>query len=239
MANPEPSMTDPSTKPKEPGPGLWLSLTVLTIGFAACGLGAYLAFQSAFELLSIDSFETPGEQTRTLDPGDYEIYVRSGSVSILDFDMEFDDFSSDLGQIAVTNADSGEPVAIEPFRTTEPLGRSSNVYEAVAKFEVTSKGRFTVAVDTADSSRAVFGRSIESALDRIGPWLIMTTVGLLLFIAGTVLLIVGMVRRKNHRERQRSLPPMMPPETPTLAPPHTHHQPPAPRPTETETPWGD
>ncbi len=248
-ANPDAMMADTTIKPKEPGPGLWLSLAILTIGFTACCFGGYLAFQSAFELLSIDSFETPGEQTRTLDPGEYEIYLRSGSVSILDFDMQFDDFSGDVGQITVTDVETGEPVAIEPFRTSEPLGRSSNVYEAVAAFEITSKGRFTVSVNPDGPSRAVFGRSIESSLDRVVPWLILAAVGVVFFILGVVLLVVGMVRRKKHRTRQTTQPVMQPamqPATPArpptepptpLAPTHNHRQPPAPRPTETETPW--
>ncbi len=249
MANSDATMADTTNKQKEPGPGLWLSLTVLTVGFAAACLGLYLAFQSAFELLSIDSFETPGEQTRTLDPGEYEIYLRSASVSILDLDIEFDDFLNDVGQITVTNAETGEPVGTESFRSSEPLSRSANIYEAVAIFEVESKGRFTVNVDSEGPSRAVFGRSIESSLDRVAPWLILAIVGLAFFILGTVLLIVGLVRRKSDRDRQPSLPLMQPVETLVPAPqaqlhphphPHPHHpQPPAPRRSETETPWGD
>lgn len=242
MANSEVTIPDTPNSQKEPGPGLWLSVSLLTIGFAAACLGSYLAFQSAFELLSIDSFETPGEQTRTLDPGEYEIYLRSASVSILDLDIEFDDFLNDVGQITVTNAETGEPVGTESFRSSEQLSRSANIYEVVAIFEVESKGRFTVNVDSEAPSRAVFGRSIESSLDRVAPWLIVAVVGLALFILGTVLLIVGMVRRKNHRDRQPSLPPTQPvdafvPAPQSQAQSQSQPQPPAPRGSETETPW--
>ncbi|MDW3179136.1 MAG: hypothetical protein R8J94_17210 [Acidimicrobiia bacterium] len=245
MATPDQTLATTTKAAKEPGPGLWLSLIMLSVGFVACGAGCYLAFQSAFELLSIDSFETPGAQTRDLDPGEYQIYVRSASVSLLNLDVDFDETLPSLSEITVTNADSGEPVVAQSFRSNEPLSRSANVYEGVAIFEVVSEGRYTVDVASIDSSRAVFGRSIESAFDRIVPWLIMAIVGLILFVVGTILLIVGMVRRKSHRDRQSAMPamPAMPAAVPadgptpaTQAPPV--HQPPAPQPTETETPWG-
>lgn len=236
MATQDQTLATTAKKAKEPGPGLWLSLIMLSVGFVACGAGSYLAFQSAFELLSIDSFETPGAQTRDLDPGEYQIYVRSASVSLLNLDVDFDETLPSLSEITVINADSGEPVAAQSFRSNEPLSRSANVYEGVAIFDVVSKGRYTVDVASVDSSRAVFGRSIESALDRIVPWLVMAIVGLVLFTVGTILLIVGMVRRKRDRDRHTSAPPVQPVDGPTYAPPA--HQPPAPRPTETETPWG-
>lgn len=224
------------TKTKEPGPGLWLSIFFLTVGTVAVSWGSYAAFQSAFELLSIDSFETPGSQTRDLDPGDYEIYVRSASVAILDLDIEFDDEIITLDKVRVVEADTGAAVPIERLSFVEPLSRSANIYDAVAVFEVPSSGRYTVTIDTEEPSRAVFGRSIETALDRVVPWLVLAAAGLLVFVAGLAMLIVGMVRRKRHRDAaSASTPPMsplQPPPVPTSAtappPPTSAGTPPAP-----------
>jgi len=221
-----------------PGPGLWLSIITLSIGLTAFSFGAFAAFQSAFELITVDSFETPGEQTRSLDPGDYEIYVRSASVSILDFDIEYDGTIVTLDQVSVTHTATGTPVPLEPFYTSEPVSRSANIYESAAAFEVTTSGRYTVRVDTDRPSRAVFGRSLETAFDRIVPWIIMLAVGLVLFIAGLVLLIAGIVRRKRARDSTRRMPP--PNETAaTTATGLSGLTPPPPRPTETDTPWDD
>lgn len=198
----------PDMSAKEPGPGLWLSIIVLTIGTVAATWGGYAAFQSAFELLSTDSFEIPGSQTRDLDPGEYQIYTRDASVDIFDTSVNFDDVFVTLDQISVVNSGSGAPVPIAELYTTEALGRSANVYEATAAFEVVEAGRYTVTISSVGESRAVFGRSIESSLDRVVPWLVMAGVGLLLFLLGVALLIVGMVRRKRHRDRISTMPPM-------------------------------
>lgn len=230
-------------KTKQPGPGLWLSIIALSIGAVVASWGSYVAFQSAFELINEDSFEIPGEQTRSLDPGEYEIYTLAGSMSFRDFDFEFTEDVVGLDAISVTNAETGEAIDIEPLFTTE-LGRSNNVYEGAATFDVVSKGRYTVAIASEVESRAVFGRSIESAFDRIVPSLIATVVGTVLFGLGVILLIVGMVRRKRHRDRSDVVPPgsgdwtvqgtptnVVPSPTPPSTPP------PPPRPNDTATPW--
>lgn len=229
------STIEPDTT-RGPGPGLWLSIITLSIGLIAFSWGAYASFQSAFELITVDSFETPGEQTRSLDPGEYEIYVRSASVSLLDFDIEYDDTVVSLDQVTVTNLATGSPVPLEPLFTTEPLSRSANIYESAATFEVTTSGRYTVAVETDGTSRAVVGRSLETAFDRIVSWIIMAAVGLVLFLLGLVLLVVGLVRRKRARDRTSV---MLPAQQATAPPTTSLHvpAPPPPQPTETQTPW--
>lgn len=233
-------------KTNQPGPGLWLSIITLSIGTIAASLGLYLSFQSAFELLNEDSFEIPGEQTRSLDPGKYEIYTLAGSMSFRDFEFTLAEEAVRLDAIRVTNAETGEEVEIEPLFTTE-LGRSSNVYESAASFEVVSTGRYTVSIDAKEESRAVFGRSIESAFDRVVPWLIATAVGVVLFVLGMILLIIGMVRRKRHRDPisgahppgpGTAQPPLAPPPVspPPLSQPSVAPPPPS-RPNDSATPW--
>lgn len=236
MATLNPPSTADTHSAREPGPGLWLSIITLSIGVGAFSWGAYTAFQSAFELVTVDSFETPGEQTRSLDSGEYEIYVRSASLSILDLDIEYDDTGVTLDQITVTNVSTGASVPLEPLFTAEPLSRSANIYDGVASFDVPASGKYIVAVDTDGPSRAVVGRSLETAFDRIVPWIILTAVGLVLFVLGLVLLVVGIVRRKRARDGAGITPPPYEAQPPTASTPHVP-APPPPRPTETQTPW--
>ena len=189
--------------PKAAGPNLWLSLVVLGVGLALMSWGIWSGFQSSLELLFVDSFETPGSQVRDLDPGTYEIYGQIASVDIFAFEVSEDIALPSVDDIAVTNVDTGDSLLLEEAYALEPLGRQSNFYDLVATFTLDQSGRYEVAVDAPNPSRAVFGRSIESAPDRLGTPILVSLIGLAASVLGAILLIVGLIRRKRQRDEAK------------------------------------
>ena len=186
----------------QPGPALWLSVLLTMIGLTLASVGGWQSFQQAFELLASESFDTPGGQTRDLAPGQYHTYGVIAEMSVFDLDPNvLDEPAFGAEQITVRNVDTGMAVDVTVASSNLTLGRSSNVYELVAEFTVSESGRYEVTIDSAEQSRAVFGRSIESAPDRVIPWVIMLGVGALVSIIGVVMLITGIVRRSKVKNQ--------------------------------------
>ncbi len=188
---------------KKAGPGLWPSLLLIAAGLALMSWGAWTGVRSAAELLFADSFETPGSQTRDLEPGEYEIYGLIASVDIFDFDVDAEMALPSTTDITVTEVGSGRTLEVAPKPSVEALGRQSNVYERVGEFIVTESGRYEVSVTAPEPSRALFGRTFESFGDRIGTSILLAVTGLVLTILGIAMLIAGLVRRKRQRDRER------------------------------------
>jgi|GEM_PF-6665588 len=91
-----------------PGPGIWLSVIITLIGATLASVGGWQSFQQAFELLTVDSMEVPGSQTRELPTGEYEVYGLVAEVSIFNLDDStfLNEPSFRLDDITVTNVTS-------------------------------------------------------------------------------------------------------------------------------------
>ena len=61
-------MTTADTKPKvkKKGPALWLSILFFLVGAAIASFGGLRAFATAFETITVDAFDVPGGQVRSL-----------------------------------------------------------------------------------------------------------------------------------------------------------------------------
>jgi len=234
------------TEPKVanvPGPGLWFSIITLSIGVGIFTWGAWQAYNTAFETLSVPAFDLPGSETRNLSAGEYEIYVRTGSA----FDFGSPDTTAlpSLDEIVVTNMETNETMPLRNLFVIDPVVRGTNRYDSVASFTVEIAGPYRVEIDsTSEANRALFARSLETGLEQSISWAIFMAVGFVVFLIGTVLLIVGMVRRNTARKTAVGPPSSswLPPETPPSAPPRTvtaRAPPPPPTPGETQTPWDD
>ena len=227
--------TSASSDTKQPGPGLWLSLIVSGFGLIAACAGMWVAYNTVLEIALISPFDLPGSETRDLGEGEYELYVRTGSA--FDFDQSARTSLPSLTDVRVANQATGELIPVERLVLLEPTIRGTNRYEALASFEVETAGIYVVEVDSdGPANRAIFGRSFETGLDDAVPWLLTLLVGTLVFLLGTALLIIGLVRRKRFRDRMVT--PQKPWQPPTS--PAGVRQPPAPAPRiDTETPWQD
>ena len=186
-----------------PGPGIWLSVIITLIGATLASVGGWQSFQQTFELLTVDSAEVPGSQTRDLPTGEYEVYGIVAEVSIFNLDDStfLNEPSFFVDDITVTNLTTNNTIPLVIERSTITLSRSSNVYAPVASFEITEPGEYEISITSDDASRSVVGRSIQSAPDRIVPWAIMLVVGSILTLIGIAMLITGIVRRSRIKKQ--------------------------------------
>lgn len=237
-----------ATKHRQPGPGLWLSLIVTGLGLFAASWGVWQVYNTVLESITRPAFDIPGAETRDLAAGDYEIYVRTGSA----FDFDLNDVAAlpALDEITVTALESGDTVPLEELFLAEPAIRGTNRYDSVASFTVDDEGSYRVEIDSGSTAnRAVLARTFETGLEHSIPWIITTGVGTLVMLLGSILLIIGMVRRSRAKKPQppvvgnqqqpSPVPPASSPQSspfvaPTAAPP-----PPPPTRGETQTPWGN
>lgn len=220
-----------------PGPALWLSILITLVGATLASLGGWQTFEQTFELLTVESFEVPGAQTRQLPVGEYETYGQVAGVSVFDLDNSIfrDEPVFFVDDITVKNVDTGETLPLQVINPNLTLSRSTNVYAPVASFEVTTEGRYEISIDADEPSLSVVGRSIQSAPDRIIPWAIMLLVGGLLTILGLAMLVSGILRRSRLKKQPGYNPTApagytapaadasapQPPTTPGMSPPPT------------------
>jgi len=224
-----------SVKAKQPGPGLWLSLMVSGVGLIAACVGMWVSYNSILEIATVAPFDLPGSETRDLGEGEYELYVRTGSA--FDFDQSDVTPLPSLSEVRVTNLSTGELIIVSRLVLLEPLIRGTNRYDPLASFEIETAGTYTVQVDSdSGANRAIFGRTPETGLHDAVPWLITLLIGTLVFVLGSTLLIVGLIRRKRFRDRS------IPPQQPWQPPSSTTELPRPPKPTarvDSGTPWQD
>ena len=256
-------MAAPTTeaKTKQPGPALWLSITVFVIGALLAGIGGFLAFNGAFEALTAESFELPGAQQRDLEPGEYDVFASTGSFT--DF-VGFSDVM--VSDVTVTNLATNETIEVRRQNNDLTLTRQTTNYIAIGIFTVDDAGTYEIEVGSDASERAVVSRSLLDSWERVRVPLVAAGIGLILTLIGAAMLVIGIIRRARAKRSQRppspvwqnpgAGPPGGPmstgPGAPSAAPLQTTPMPPpqpgppaapgAPggtqTPTDSETPWG-
>ena len=186
-----------------PGPSLWLSIILTFVGATLAAIGGWLAFEEVFELLTVDSFEVPGEQTRDLDPGEYEVYGLVAQVSIFDLDeSQFSDRPTFFAEdVTVTNLTTNTELPVTATSSLLTIGRNTSSFAAVGSFEVVDEGPYTVSIASTEETRSIVGRSIQSSGGRALPWLIMLFVGAILGLVGLAMLLTGVVRRSRAKKQ--------------------------------------
>lgn len=186
------------TKTNQPGPSLLLSIAVFVIGALLVSVGGFLAFTGAFESLTAESFELPGTQERELEPGDYDIFASTGSVT------NFGGFSDvDASDVTVTNVATNETVDVRNQNLDLTLNRQTTSYVAIGIFTVEDAGTYEIEISSDASDRAVVGRSLLDSWEQVRIPLVAAGVGLVLTLIGTVMIVVGIVRRNRAKKAQR------------------------------------
>ena len=249
----------PQSRTKQPGPGLWLSIAVFLLGATLATVGGFLAFTRAFESLTAESFPLPGTQERELEPGEYDVFASTGSIT------NFDGFSGVRpGDVTITNVATSETIVVREQSLDLTLNRQTTSYVAIGVFTVVDGGTYEITVDSDGSERAVVGRSFLTSWERVRVPVIMAVVGSVFLLVGTVMIVAGIVRRNRAKKAARPVgpggpggqaapppnaPPSAPPGTPPAPPAGVQPSPPKPpnppsgqpgrnSPADSETPWG-
>lgn len=171
---------------RPPGPNVWLSIAIMIAGGAFLAFAGWQAFSAITELLSTESFPVPGEQTQDLDDGLHEVYASlPGTIGIAD--------------LTVTNLDTGADLEIRATDLFVELDRPGRTYTLVAEFDVEQSGSYLLEVGGDAEGRAIFGPGFLSSFEGLVELAVPTVLGVALLLVGTIMLIVGMVRRRNHR----------------------------------------
>src|SRR6266576_1073256 len=172
--------------PKKPGPALWLSLTVMGVALVL-GVVSVVMFARPFVKTFADSprFTTPGQFDVHLGKGTYLVYDRFGS-------------GLQPAEVSV-EAPSGEQLSIDTPSDTETIKRGGSDYTGAVRFHTPSSGTFTVQVRRGVPSEVIVARSFGDTFHRALPWLPSMLIGGIGFLAGIIMLIVGIVRRHSKR----------------------------------------
>lgn len=214
------------------GPGLALSLSICTIGFVLGIVGTVVAFIAISGAQSSDTHRLPGALERQLDSGTYDIYAEA-----LDFaEILNEDAVGDFVEVgAITVRDpSGQELLVSPSDPELVTNRGFTFYEHIGSFEAIADGVYVIDVQSDAATTIVVGESFSTAWRDALWWAVASVIGTLLFIAGLVMLVVGIVRRQRAK---KSEPPAWSGQggTPPPIAPAPHAVPPAAAPPS--TPW--
>ncbi len=174
------------------GPSVGLSISILGVGVVMCIASlAIIGVHFADAIGQSDTFVTPGAARLHLSAGNLVVYqeVSSG----------FGTFSSPTltpGEVSVVGPGGSSLPTSTTFVGTVTV--NGVTYVAAVGFSVPSSGTYVVEV-RGSAGRVAVGPSLGDLVRQVLGWIIAALAGLLTGIAGIVLLIVGVVRRKRAR----------------------------------------
>jgi hypothetical protein len=200
-----------------------LSIVVMVVGAIVGITGiALFAGHAVHDLSNVTHYDgtAPADDTAQLDTGTWEIYVLHGSSSnptVLPTDV-------------TVTAPGGAtvPVRAVPSNVTETVTATGSRYVAEVRFDVPQSGSYRIAVAGPAGTQVTIAKSITDIVKHSASWLALFGIGLIIGLAGLVMLIVGIVRRRGARR-----PPVM---AYAGVPPMGTGMPPAPAPQTTGLP---
>jgi hypothetical protein len=180
----------------EPGPKLGVSITLLVLG-AVIGIASAIAVTVPLVgTFTSREYGAPAHLSLHLRHARYTVYELSGSRSGLG--IHPGPVTIEPWQVIVTDPD-GRPVSVDFPRTTEVINRDSTVYTGAVQFDAPTSGTYDIRLKTAATTRVLITRSLADAVRSVLVWIGTGAVGAVIFIAGLVMLIVGMTRRGRAR----------------------------------------
>lgn len=211
MSLPPPGLPGTPASPASPGPPgpvkkpvglIWAGVVVAMIGMGMGIASVVLIARTAIDATSMASMPVPGSQSYTLDPGTYNVYEKTGSAA------DPGESSILLKDITVTSPTNTDLTVSSPL-TNETLTDSSGTWAAIGRFTAATHGSYRVDIATkpsTTSTRAKIGPSFTSLTGDIVGWVLLMLGGGLVFIVGTILFIVGLVRRSRVTRANRPRP---------------------------------
>lgn len=177
-------------------PRLWPWIVVLVVGFvlAPIGVAVYVS-KSVVPLFSNTSRATPAVFSQHLDPGTYYVFEQQG-----DFGSPGVPAPIGPAQVVVESQDGARLEVFTPGGI-DLLGIAGASFRSVVGFTVDATGNYVVHVRNTDASSVpvMVAPSYLTALTRNLGWLWLSGVGVLVFLAGLILLIVRSVERSKQR----------------------------------------
>jgi hypothetical protein len=150
------------------------------------------------------SWQTPGEQTMTLEPGEYAVSEAVGYSTFSGGGSGSGSGSDASRPTSVANSDVTVAGPMGPVLTRcancgfgyEELTLGNEVYSAITHFDVRTTGSYTVKVTT-DGADVVVNRSVSSLLSGVLPAMTPLGLGGILAIAAIIWLIILLFTKKS------------------------------------------
>jgi hypothetical protein len=187
---------DPATGQRhKPGPPLWICIVVIVVAAAMGITGLAVGITKVVHEFAGQVYVAPGSVQRHLTPGTYEVFA---GVTSSDSDIPL----RGRGITSVRVVGSGG-ATISPFAPSshETLSRGATSYRGIYEFKVSQTGDYGIQVLGAPGEPFFISRSFGDSARHAAGWFVLFGAGLLVGIAGVVLLIVGIVRRSRARRQ--------------------------------------
>jgi Protein of unknown function (DUF2510) len=179
--------TDQPTK--KAGPRLVVAIIVIIIG-TITGIGGLAAgiTSAVHDVRGIATGISPGTVSRHLDTGTWEVYGGDGSGEFQPSD------------VTVTGSD-GTQIPTRPLGNNTTQSRTSGgvSYDGEVEFTISRAGQYRVHVGGEPGTPYLLSKSFGDVVKHAALWFVVMGFGILIGIIGVVLLIVGIVRRRNRR----------------------------------------
>lgn len=186
------------TRERERGPGLGLILSVslIIVGVVLAVVGGTKGISRVVGAVTSPVITAPADIHRHLRAGTYKIYVAVEIGSIRPH------------QVSVTSA-AGTAIPVSgPGSVDETITRGDRQYEAEATFKILDSGDYDVRVTGPPAVPFILSNSLGDIVRHSAPWFAMLAIGVLLAVAGVVLVIVVSVRRRRARNPRPAYQPM-------------------------------
>jgi hypothetical protein len=203
-----------------PGPQAATSLSLLAVGLALLIAAAVAVGPPLYRTIFSPSIKTPGSRQLRLEPGKYMIYEKTGTTTgVGPVTVTHDNsVTIDPSQVRITASD-GANVVVSEVTVNDTIIQGSRRYTAAVEFKVHNSGVYQIQINSAEHGQVLVARSIGDALSARWRWLAGGGVGGLLSLLGTVLLLVGVIRR--NRASRVSRPDANPPQLSSPMATHT------------------
>jgi hypothetical protein len=169
---------------KPPGPRLALCIALIVIGAVLGITGLAVGVTQVVHEFDGTVYTAPATVQRHFDTGTYEV---------------FEDVPG-YGVPVQVRGPGGLPVATRSSTTSDTVTRGGSSYQGVAEFTVASAGDYTVTMRGHAGTRFFVSRTFGDLARHAAGWFVMLGFGVLVGFAGVVLLIIGIVRRRNARQ---------------------------------------
>jgi uncharacterized protein DUF2510 len=155
----------------------------------------FIARTAIDQLVRSPTMEVPGSRSFSLTPADYFLYDPGGPGALR------------ASEVTVVAPDGSTPPVLAPSGT-ETLTRNGTGYTAAVGFRALTAGTYTITVspDVGASHQVVVAESLTSLAKSIAGWAVGLVFGVLLGIAGVVILIVSLVQRGRAKRTMAAFP---------------------------------
>lgn len=183
-------------KPKRRSGRMFTIAGVLVVVGLAMGVPSMVAGWSVLGgLLNLERHDVPGSFSVDIDePGDYTIFVLSGSQQQTGFVTTSNSFTVEIEDVGVTSPSGAVLTTFPVFNTYIQL--ENEQFSSAVSFEADAVGRYDIVLDTDPATVAVVSKSL--AFPRLGLILLGVASGLTV-LSGLVVGLIAFFRRREER----------------------------------------